>query len=60
MVKKKPHMGGVGADETSRPVNFFSQCDVNHLPPGHFVRVFSVIADVVGVLYPHGVAVHTQ
>ena len=30
------------------PANFFSQCALNHCPPGHVVRVFSVIADVVG------------
>ena len=32
MAKKKPHMSGRGADETSRPAaSFLSQCDLNHI-----------------------------
>ncbi len=47
MTKKKPHISGVGADETSRPANFFSQCDVSHIPPGHSISVFGVPVEVL-------------
>ena len=46
MTKKKAHRSGVGADP-----NFFSQCNVNHFPPAHSVRVLSVILCTVGACW---------